>query len=301
MKEKRWAYGLVMLSAVMWAFSGVFSTELGNMGFTALELGLVRTVIALLVTGLFFLVFDRSYFRLRTWKDLRLFLGMTLFGFCMYNVVYMAAVREMGISVAGALFYTYPAFVLLQSRVLFGQKITVKKAVVLAMTLCGCGAVCGIFGGGFSAISGLGLGYGFISAFCFGLYGVLGKKALSLYPSQTVTVYTFLIGSLAMLLFSHPADTLKKLAQPGALWLFVLFAMVVSVIPYLVYLKGLTQVEPATAAILSTLEPIVAALLGVVYYKEALTVEKICGIVLIIGAVCLMNSRVGEGWRLKKE
>ena len=290
METKKKAGALVMLSAVLWGFAGIFATEAGKLGLGSLEVGLVRTVFSTAVLFLLFLLTGRQHLKLRKWSDLKLFLPMAILGYSVQNVLYMASIAELGVSAAGAFFYTYPAFVLIQSRIAFRQKITKKKLVVLLMTLLGCAGVSGIFSGGLAQISTLGVVYGLVAAFFFGLYGVLGKKALAVYSSETVTFYTFLISSVAMLFIAHPVDTAIKLARPEVLWL--LFWVILSAVaPYLIYLRGLSQIDPPTAAILSTLEPIVAALVGVLVYREAMDPFKSLGIVLIVGAVLLLNEK----------
>ena len=78
---------------------------------------------------------------------------------------------------------------------------------------------------------------------------------------------------------------------------FLLMALVTAVIPFLSYTLGLRSVEASRAAILATVEPMVATLFGVLVFKEALTPLSALGIVLILAAVLLLNCKVSSSNR----
>ena len=70
---------------------------------------------------------------------------------------------------------------------------------------------------------------------------------------------------------------------------FLLTAVVTAFIPFLSYTLGLRSVEAGKAAILATVEPLVASLLGVLVFHEALSLSALLGILLILGAVVLLS------------
>ena len=75
----------------------------------------------------------------------------------------------------------------------------------------------------------------------------------------------------------------------GTVLFFLLTAFVTAVIPFLSYTLGLRSVEAGKAAILATVEPMVASLLGVLVFREALSLSALLGILLILGAVVLLS------------
>lgn len=80
--------------------------------------------------------------------------------------------------------------------------------------------------------------------------------------------------------------------EPGKLLLFcVLTGLVTAVIPFLAYTLGLRTVEASRAGILATVEPMVAALIGVFLFSEPITFQTGAGILLILTAVILLNFR----------
>ncbi len=81
----------------------------------------------------------------------------------------------------------------------------------------------------------------------------------------------------------------------GFLILFCLLTSVITaVIPFLAYTTGLRYVEASKAGILATIEPMVATLFGVLVFSEPLTVLSAAGILLILGAVVLLNMKDGK-------
>ena len=71
----------------------------------------------------------------------------------------------------------------------------------------------------------------------------------------------------------------------------VLTALVTAVIPFLCYTLGLRSVEASKAGIIATLEPMVATIIGITYFSEALTLMSAMGIALILAAVVVLNKK----------
>jgi drug/metabolite transporter (DMT)-like permease len=75
----------------------------------------------------------------------------------------------------------------------------------------------------------------------------------------------------------------------GLMILCILTALVTAVVPFLAYTLGLQTLEASKAGILATIEPLVATIIGIVYFSEPLTVLSGIGILLILGAVIILN------------
>ena len=63
------------------------------------------------------------------------------------------------------------------------------------------------------------------------------------------------------------------------------FGLITGVLPYVFYTKGLKSVSPPIASVTSTVEPVVATLLGVFVLQEKLSFVAIMGIVLIFSSL----------------
>jgi drug/metabolite transporter (DMT)-like permease len=207
-------------------------------------------------------------------------------------VCYFSAITIMPLSTAAILLYTSPIWIMLMSVLFFREKLNRIKLIALALAFAGCVLVSGISGEG-QTLTGLLLGLG--SGIGYGLYSILGTIALRKYSPYTVTTYTFLFAAAGSWLVCSPADMISKFSAAdnlaGLLLFCCLTGLITAVIPFLAYTLGLRTVEASRAGILATIEPLVATLVGILFFSESLTLLSGLGIVLILAAVILLNRK----------
>ena len=105
---------------------------------------------------------------------------------------------------------------------------------------------------------------------------------------MTVTVWTLLFAGPASLVLLRPAE-LAVLAQPKPALTAVVLVVFSTVLPYLFYTKGLSQVEAGKASIMASLEPVVAAVAGVLAFGEPMSGLTLAGIVLVLSGVVILR------------
>lgn len=152
----------------------------------------------------------------------------------------------------------------------------------------------GAFGGG-AAVGWKAAAVGLCSGLGYALYTIFGKFALRDYTSETITAYTVLFAAIGTLPFSCPMEMASMINTPAAVMLCIASGLFCTVAPYLLYTKGLEGVESGQAAILATVEPVVAALVGILVFREPVTVGKLLGILLILAAIVLMGAKERAG------
>ena len=72
------------------------------------------------------------------------------------------------------------------------------------------------------------------------------------------------------------------------MWSGLGLIVVATVLPYLLYTKGLEGVESGKASIMANVEPVVGALVGVFVFGETLSVWVILGVVCMLCGVMLL-------------
>ena len=280
---------LIIVAACFWGCMGIFVRHLGTFGFSAIQIVSIRITLAALFFALILFVKDRSGFKILP-RDIPLFLGLGFGSILFFTVCYFTAITIMPLSTAAILLYTSPIWIVLMSATFFREKMNCKKLVALALAFAGCVLVSGISGEGIT-LKGLLIGLG--SGIGYGLYSILGTVALRRYSPYTVTAYTFLLAAIGSWLISSPADMLSKFSAASYSSSLILFcfltALVTAVIPFLFYTLGLRSVEASKAGILATVEPMVATIVGITCYSEALTLLSATGIALILAAVVVLN------------
>ena len=83
-------------------------------------------------------------------------------------------------------------------------------------------------------------------------------------------------------------------SNANAIYYAVTLGLIATVLPFLLYTKGLSYLETSKASIIATLEPIVATVIGIILYSEPITLFKIAGISIVLFAVSIIREKSGS-------
>ena len=280
----------VLSAGTLWGMMGIFVRKLGTYGFSSLQIACLRILFGaalfLTITG----CYRRELLKIRL-RDVGLFLGMGLLSLLLFTVCYFTTISLASLSVAAILLYTSPIWVMLMSAVCFREKITGRKLLCAAMAFGGCVLVSGI--GSAASLSPVVIVTGLMSAVGYGLYSIFGTFALRKYQPLTVTTYAFVFGAAGAAILCKPGEIAKVIsAAPnpaGLVLLLIVTAFVTAVLPYLLYTVGLSHMRASGAAIMASIEPVVATAASALVFGEALTMPAFAGIALVLGAIVVLN------------
>ena len=284
--KKYVSYAFVILGAVCWGFIGVFNRLLASAGVDMNNRVFVRNFFSFLLLTLVFAAFRRDVFHVKP-RDLPIFMGSGLLSILALSWVYFNCQMECSLAVAAILLYLAPSMVVVMSAILWKSPITRRKVAALLLALLGCALVSGVIGGELTGTP-RGLLFGVASAFCYATYTIFAHYGLARYDTYTMIYWTFFFAGLGSLLFLDWNALVPALATPRGVGGAVGLVLVATVLPYLFYTKGLEGVESGKASIIANVEPVVAALLGVVLFHERLSVWVLLGIVCVLGGVILL-------------
>lgn len=281
----------VLAAGILWGVMGIFVRKLGTCGFSSIQIASLRIIFGALIFLLVLGLTKRHLLKINI-KDIVLFLGMGIGSLLLFTVCYFTTINMASLSVAAILLYTSPIWVMLMSLVCFKEKMTKRKIIALGMAFAGCVFVSGT--GKDNNLTIAAVGIGLLSAVGYALYSILGTYALRKYQPLTVTTYTFLCGGIGALLISNPVDMVRKIASSGEiaglLLLIILTAFLTAVLPYLFYTMGLARMKASSAAIIASVEPVVATIAGVLIFREGMTVIAFVGILFVLGAIVILNT-----------
>ena len=288
MKQK--AAPLCILAAgTLWGTMGIFVRHLQSRGLSSLEIGTLRTLMGVLITGVYLFLRHRSLLKIRL-KDLWCFLGTGIVSLFFMNLTYFTAMKHTSLAVAGVLLYTAPIFVMLLSAALFREKITRKKLLALALAFFGCVLVSGL--GSDSRVSLPGLLFGLGAGISYAMYSIFGRYAIRRgYGSWTMTFYTFLFCSVLNVFLCDWQLVLPVAAEPVELLWIAALGLVTAFGPYVLYSLGLESMDNGRASILASIEPVVAAVISVVIFREALSLIAALGIALVLSAILILSKK----------
>ncbi len=281
-KMQKMAPFLVAAAAMLWGILFIFVRKLSEAGFSAMDVVCVRSYgsVVFLFPGLF--AVNRNLLKVRI-KDGWCFVGTGVFSIVFFSYCYFRNVQVSSAAFASILMYTSPVWVTLLSMIFFKEKMNRGKWIALVMALVGCALVSGLMGGaGTVSVQGILLGLG--SGIGYGLYSIFGRFALNRgYHPMTVSSYTFLFACVGVLPFVSVSYIINRFVQEPVLLVPALCMAVLSTaMSFSLYTLGLAYMEPGRAAVLATLEPIVSTVVGVVLYRERISVAMFVGIVLVL-------------------
>lgn len=289
---KKYAPLLIVLAGCLWGTMGLFVRRLNEMGLASMQIVEMRSVIAALLLFPITFLKDRTLLRIKV-RQLWPLICSGLFSIVFFNYCYFSTISIMNLSMAAILLYTAPIFVMLFSLILFHEKLTARKILALALAFVGCCLVCGILNSSVSiTLPGLLLGLG--SGLGYALYSIFSRFSLNqgLNPIA-ITDYTFLFAAIGGAVFTDFSSIGTAIQQYGVKFLAfaVLYTVVTTVLPYLLYTTGLRYVENGTASVIASVEPVVATVLGFLVFSEAPTLSTLLGIALVVLALFLLNQR----------
>ena len=270
---------LILITAALWGIISLFSRPLNALGFSSAEITFVRSILSVVFLGIFLIVKDEKLFKISP-RDLPLLLFLGIGCFMTVCLLYTLSIEYNGSSVAAMLEYTSPIWTVIFSRFIFKEKITVVKIIALIGVLGGCAMLS--FGGDMR-LSAKGLLFGLGTGLTLSLYGVVSKVAARKYSSETITFYMFLFSTVGAFFFSAAWNIPAKIvAEPLSIWYFIGFAALPTTLAYILFTIGVKNISAGKASMFSTFEIVVAAIVGLLVFKEDIGVIGYIGIVVTV-------------------
>lgn len=168
-----------------------------------------------------------------------------------------------------------------------GRRAAGKSGVItMAVALAGLGLLIGLPGGGFGEVELLaGAGMALLSAAGFAAVTLIGTSLVTGLDELTLNGFGFSLGGLALLPLAAVLGGLGF--RPGLIAAGLLAALGIgpTAVAYTLYFRGLRTASASTAALLSLIEPLAAAVLAVLVLGDRLSATGIAGAVLLLAAV----------------
>jgi drug/metabolite transporter (DMT)-like permease len=224
--------------------------------------------------------------RLLPGRKLRIALGLGVL-YAAFSALFFWGLLFVPAGVAGITFYTFPVFVYALSVTVLDERLSPRKLGALVLALAG---VFLIVGGDGSGIDLFGVGLVLLAAFGYACY-ITGSRAALASIEATVFAGTALIGTALSFLGFGLVSGRLIVPDGSDQWLLIIgIAVVGTAFPLLLYAGGLDRVEASRASIISTSEPVVTVLLGIVLLGELLTPVVVAGGALVLAGVVLIQT-----------
>lgn len=281
----------IIIAGCLWGIIALFINELNKIGFSSMQCVAIRVFLSAVILLTYLCIKKRAFLYIKL-KDIKYFIGTGILSIVFFNFCYFECIKIIGgAAIPALLLYTAPIFVMIFSCIFFKEKMTVSKIISLIIAFLGLCFVTGCFGKSESIslvtiLLGLGSGLG------YALYSIFGKFLVNKYNILTITTYTFIVATLGVIPISNIWTVFYLFVDLKSILLSLGLAIFCTILPFLFYTKGLNKVEAGKAAILATIEPFMATIIGVLVYNENLSLFKILGLILIFLSIVYLNKAV---------
>ncbi len=283
---------LILTAAAFWGAVGPLAKVAFAEGLDPLTVAFWRAVV-----GWVFFVSHaavRRAFKVRR-RDVAILVVFALVSVSGFYGSYQLAIRFGGAARASVLLYTAPAWVAVMAAIFLGERIGARTLVSIVVAMAGVALVSFSRAPGGATVPGAGPGgglhwagivFGLIAGFTYALYYILGRRLLERYSPITIFSWILIIGALGLLPFAS-----LSVPPPRAAAALLFIGFVSTYGAYLIYSKGLLRLRSSQAAVVATMEPVVAAVLAYFVWQEHLGVAGYLGAGLVIGGVVLQSAR----------
>jgi drug/metabolite transporter, DME family len=202
--------------------------------------------------------------------------------------LYVGATKETTAANAIFLQYTAPLYVIALAPAILGERLRSSDVVPFAICLTGI-AVLFIGNWGSGDVGGLLLGAG--SGFFYGLFLIWLRRIT--YADPIAITFANCMGVAVLFSFA----LLKRDVDVEDLSLLFVMGAVQFALPYLLFTRGLRDVESAEASLLALIEPVLNPVWVALFYGEQPTVATVIGGAIIIAGLAVRYTIIRESPR----
>lgn len=279
---------LILAGSILWGTGGVFILTAAHYGSTPELTGFLRILFSFLI--LLPVCLFRSGLRSLSLSPRSLLVCALLGILCqgLYNIFYNEAVTRIGMTGSAVLLNLAPFVAASASFLLFGERQTVRKTAAILSCTAGCFLT--VTGGVFSPseLPLTGILFGIGAGVSYGMTSVLGKLAGKSCDVFAMSLWSYFFAALFLFFRCDPLAEADLLTAPVLLTGF-LFALIPTVIAYLLYYEGVVRLEEnSRVPVLASAETITAAVIGILFFGDPMDPVRFLGIVLTAGSALAM-------------
>jgi DME family drug/metabolite transporter len=281
----------VAAAASIWGTLGPFAKILYAQGVSFESLVAVRASVGWLAVIGFLLATQGARSLRVSRRDFVFLLPLGLVGIGAFYLLYFYTVRESTVGTAAILLYSAPAFVVILAWLFLREPLNTVKLFALLLTVGGIFLVAGAYDPANLEVSPKILLTGLLSGLTYGLYAIFGRPLTGHLSPAVILSYALAFGSVLLIVVTLPTiDTLAGLPV-GSYALLLMLSVVHTALAFALYTFGIRHLGAGRAAIVATIEPVVAGILGVTLLNEELTALKVLGGLLVLAGAALAQVR----------
>lgn len=215
-------------------------------------------------------------------KQVAVFFIVGICGFGVMAYTYFNSFHYIPSSMAAVIMFTYPVIVTYLSAVVLNARIS--RIQIIALILVTAGAI--VMSSGEMTFNLVGILLAFTSSVFYAMYIVyLGSSLTFRQEPKVLSAFITLSVAIFFTVFGAVRGELN-FNLSGTAWASVIIMSIFStVVAIMVFYAGVQKVGSSTAAIISTVEPVTAFVLGITVLGETMTLMRLLGAILIFVGV----------------
>lgn len=291
-KKSKTALGFVitLLGGIFWGFSGSCGQFIfANCNATSSWLVPVRMISAGIIL-LIFCSFKNKAEIFNVWKGRKNIVTMLLFtllGLVMCQFSYFRAIELSNAGIATVLQYLSPAMILFFTCMKLRKLPAFSEAVSIVLAIGGTFLIA--TGGSLSsfAVSKEALFWGLAAAVFLVCYSLLPAPLFNVSDTPTVLGWGMTLGGLGLLPVFRPWESMPDIS-PQLVLSTAAIVIFGTVIAYAFYLEGIRIIGATRASIVSSIEPVSAAVISALWLKSEFSVTDVIGMAMIISTIFII-------------
>ncbi|PKL76786.1 MAG: EamA/RhaT family transporter [Candidatus Melainabacteria bacterium HGW-Melainabacteria-1] len=286
-------YLFALGSTAIWAGNFAIARAL-NQSITPITLAFLRwtvAAIAILPFALKYLIAERALIRKHfPYSFITAALGIALFN----TLIYFAGQSTTSVNMS-LISVTFPIFIIILSRLFYGEKITINKVAGIALVISG--VLILITKGKLSSLLSISFAPGdaimLLAAFTFAVYSILLRhrpKEMSLW---TLQASTFIVGAIILFpFFLWDRSTAPAIQVNAGLVLAVLYiGIMASLTAFVLWNKAIERIGASPAAMVYYTMPLISGVLAFFVLGERISIIHAYSLLLILPGILLANRR----------
>jgi len=217
-------------------------------------------------------------------------IALALMGAVGYGIpafLFFNSLKRIPAGIAEIILYSYPAFVVFFSRLLYGERISFHKIAALLLVMLGMIFVLEVRS---FRLDLLGILMAFGASVIFSLYLCAGQKIVQKVNPLVMSTYVMSFAAL----FFFVLRSLRKgfvtgeVSVPREWFIVLLIAVACTSIPVLLQLSALEKIGGVRTSLISSLEPLWVIFFDFLFFGVVLTLQQLIGGLIVIGGVVVI-------------
>jgi len=274
-----------VLSGLLWGTGGLIGTLFGQAaGLSALSVATCRLLAG---GGLIVAFLTLTGKRWPTGRAAWTRIAVNGLLSALFQSCYFAAISLTSVSLATLVTIGGTPVIVAIAEQVRGRRAPGRAGVItMAMALAGLGLLVGLPGGGFSEAAVLAsTGMALLSAAGFAAVTLIGTSPVTGLDELTLNGFGFSLGGMALLPLAAVLGGLGFRPSLASAGLLAALGIGPTAVAYTLYFRGLRKAPASTAALLSLIEPLTAAVLAALVLGNRLSATGIAGAVMLLAAV----------------